>query len=194
MPRNYHATAKGDAKHHKCGGRGWPFSARSPASSGALTPRARSKTPTPKPSHNGHRSPQSRPGGQAGGPRHPIWPEGGPWASQRLQTPGEDVRARPPARSRSQRQGQDHALGALPEPPDPEGRAYGVVTARRWRCLKRSSGFSTTIVAGSASRATKRSRQQPIAPARPSPRRCRRWRTRGFFMGSADQARPRTLS
>ena len=42
---------------------------------------------------------------------------------------------------------------------------------RRWRCSKRSSGFSTTIVAGSASRATRRSRQQPIAPARPSPRR-----------------------
>ncbi len=108
---------------------------------------------------------------------------------------GRGVRTRPPALSRSQRQGQDHALGQMPEPRRTErGRAYGVVTAKASRCSKRSSGFSTTIVAGSASRATRRSRQQPIAPARPSPRRCRRWRTRGSLMGSADQARPRTLS
>jgi hypothetical protein len=47
--------------------------------------------------------------------------EGRLWAFQGLQTPGQGVRPRPSARAGPQRQGQDHALGALPQPPSPEG-------------------------------------------------------------------------
>ena len=55
-----------------------------------------------------------------------------------LRRPGtrEDVWHRPPPSPRSQRQGQDHALGALPGPQDREGPGVWLVTAKALAVLE----------------------------------------------------------
>ena len=103
----------------------------SPASSGAPTPRRSSTTPTRRPFQRAVEARRAALAGKQRPTRKP--PEGRPGASQGLPAPGEDVRPRPPARPRPQRQGQDHALGALPEPPDREGQGL-------WRRHREGAG------------------------------------------------------
>jgi hypothetical protein len=74
--------------------------------------------------------------------------EGRPWASQGLRTPGENVRVWPTSRSRSQRQGQDHALGALPQPQDGEGQGPMASASCPAGCMKSKTSVRRDRLAG----------------------------------------------
>ena len=109
--------------------------------------------------------------------RRPFWA----FLEAPASTSREDVRPRPPPRPRPQRQGADHALGAVPEPQDREGQGI-------WRRHRQGAGRARGALVGLPQR-----QERALLPSLREDRRGRRLRPldrRGGAQGPRGRGNP----